>query len=241
MSRLVPAVAVLILVVAPGCGALRGSSPDVKSARLLDGLGTHTRPITTRDPLAQRWFDQGLRLAYGFNHTEAQIAFEECTRVDPTAAMCWWGVAYALGPNYNLPGDPERDREAFAAVEKARAALGGASEVERAYVEAIATRYAPAPPEDRRAKPTGGLSRPVGTSTTRATPRPGRAGTWPASRPASGREGVDPLRARHRERQPLRAAQRVPTSHAGSTIVSRSSERKRRLSRYRHGWKSGRW
>jgi tetratricopeptide (TPR) repeat protein len=151
MSRLVPAVAVLILVVAPGCGALRGSAPDVKSARLLDGLGTHTRPITTRDPLAQRWFDQGLRLAYGFNHTEAQIAFEECTRVDPTAAMCWWGVAYALGPNYNLPGDPERDREAFAAVEKARAALGGASEVERAYVEAIATRYAPAPPEDRRA------------------------------------------------------------------------------------------
>src|SRR2546425_2631457 len=94
MSRLVPAVAVLILVVAPGCGALRGSAPDVKSARLLDGLGSHTRPITTRDPLAQRWFDQGLRLAYGFNHTEAQIAFEECTRVDPTAAMCWWGVAY---------------------------------------------------------------------------------------------------------------------------------------------------
>jgi tetratricopeptide (TPR) repeat protein len=148
MSRLTCAVAALALVVA--CGGVRRTGPAGGTARLFEGLGSHTRPITTRDPLAQRWFDQGLRLAYGFNHAEAQIAFEECTRVDPQAAMCWWGIAYVLGPNYNLPGDPERDREAFAAVEKAHAALGGARDVERAYVEAIATRYAPTPPKDRR-------------------------------------------------------------------------------------------
>jgi tetratricopeptide (TPR) repeat protein len=142
--------AALALALAAGCGAPRRPLPADKPARMFDGLGSHTHPITTRDPMAQRWFDQGLRLAYGFNHTEAQLAFEECTRVDPEAAMCWWGVAYVLGPNYNLPGDPERDREAFAAVERARAALGGESDAELAYVEAITTRYGPTPPKDRR-------------------------------------------------------------------------------------------
>lgn len=126
------------------------SGAEEAPARLLDELGSHHHEITTSSPLAQRWFDQGLRLAYAFNHDEARIAFYEAAREDPACAMCWWGVAYTLGPNYNLPGDPERDREAWQAVQKAKAAAAGATERERDYVEAIAARYAAEPPADRR-------------------------------------------------------------------------------------------
>jgi tetratricopeptide (TPR) repeat protein len=138
--------ALLLLSAVLGCAARRH---DAQPARLFTDLGDHTHPITTDQPLAQRWFDQGLRLAYGFNHEEARLAFEECGRVDPEAAMCWWGVAYVLGLNYNLPADPERDRTAYAAVTKARAAKH-ASPAERAYVDAIAKRYSPDAPAERR-------------------------------------------------------------------------------------------
>jgi tetratricopeptide (TPR) repeat protein len=137
----------LLLSLALGCAARHHHATP---ARLFTDLGDHTHPITTDQPLAQRWFDQGLRLAYGFNHEEAKLAFEECTRVDAEAAMCWWGIAYTLGLNYNLPADAERDRAAYAAVTKARAARH-ASPAEQAYVEAIAKRYAPDAPMERRA------------------------------------------------------------------------------------------
>ena len=119
-----------------------------RPARLHAGTGDHTFPITTRSPLAQQWFDQGLNLAYGFNHDEAKVSFEECAKADPDAAMCWWGVAYVLGPNYNLPGDPERDREAYAAVQKART-RSRASARERDYVEAVTARYSADAPKER--------------------------------------------------------------------------------------------
>ena len=139
--------ALLLLSGVLGCAARRH---EAQPARLFTDLGKHTHPITTDQPLAQSWFDQGLRLAYGFNHEEARLAFEECGRVDPEASMCWWGVAYVLGLNYNLPADTERDRAAYAAVTKARAAKH-ASPAERAYVDAIAKRYSPDAPADRRA------------------------------------------------------------------------------------------
>lgn len=143
--------AIVVAAGAAGCAAAHAPAARATPDRLFPDLGTHTHRVSTREPMAQRWFDQGLRLAYAFNHDEARLAFEECTRVDPTCAMCWWGIAYTLGPNYNLPGDPERDRQAWAAVQKARAASAGATDAERAYVEAIATRYAPDAPADRRA------------------------------------------------------------------------------------------
>jgi tetratricopeptide (TPR) repeat protein len=151
-ALLVLAGAAVAASVAFGCrtGAGPGADSSPKPARLFDDLGTHSHPITTSSPRAQQWFDQGLRLAYGFNHDEARIAFYESTRVDPDCAMCWWGVAYTLGPNYNLPGDAERDREAWEAVQKAKAAAPKASERERAYVDAIAKRYASPMPADRR-------------------------------------------------------------------------------------------
>ena len=76
------------------------------SPRTFDNLGTHHHPITA-SPEAQSYFDQGLRLAYAFNHDEAIASFKEGARLDPDCAMCWWGVALALGPNINLPMDPK--------------------------------------------------------------------------------------------------------------------------------------
>ncbi len=78
---------------------------------LYDNLGSLSEPVTTRSPDAQRYFDQGLRLAYAFNHGEAVRSFRKAQAIDPTCAMCYWGEAYALGPNINvpmMPGDSAR-------------------------------------------------------------------------------------------------------------------------------------
>ena len=90
-------------------------------ATLLIGLGNHRQAITTRNPLAQRFFDQGLSLAYAFNHAEAARSFREAARVDPTCAMCYWGVAFVLGPNINAAMDTAVVREAYEASQKALA------------------------------------------------------------------------------------------------------------------------
>ncbi len=134
-----------------GMGLHRQGSEEHDNVPLFDNLGNYSHPITTKSALAQKYFDQGLRLVYGFNHDEARRAFEEAARLDPEAVMAYWGIAYTLGPNYNLPGDPSRDREAYQAVAKAQAMASGASERERGYLSAIATRYADPPPSDRRA------------------------------------------------------------------------------------------
>jgi tetratricopeptide (TPR) repeat protein len=118
---------------------------------LLERLGDHTRPVTTASPLAQRYFDQGLALTYGFNHDAAVRAFEEAARVDPTCGSCLWGIALALGPNINAPMGPEAGRRAYAAVQKAVALSDRAKPVERDLIAALATRYAAEPPEDRAA------------------------------------------------------------------------------------------
>ena len=88
-------------------------------------------------------------LAYGFNHAEARRSFAEASAQDPSCAICAWGEAYVLGPNINKPMDPADGPAARAAVVRAQAAADGASPVERALVEAMATRYAPEPPADR--------------------------------------------------------------------------------------------
>jgi len=139
---------------APACSWIAPHRPGGErhgDVPLFDNLGNYSHPITTKSELAQRYFDQGLRLVYGFNHDEARRAFEEAARLDPDAVMAYWGIAYTLGPNYNLAGDPDRDREAYQAVAKAQARASGATERERAYLSAIATRYADPPPSDRRA------------------------------------------------------------------------------------------
>ena len=123
-------------------------------APLFDGMGEYHRAITTSDPGAQRYFDQGMVLASAFNHAEAIRSFRAAQRLDPQCAMCFWGEALATGPNINVTsnGKTVMSREeqiaAYAALEKARAA-SGASDVERDLIAALGERYSPTPVEDR--------------------------------------------------------------------------------------------
>lgn len=131
---------------------LAGSvAADGPMAPLLEGLGDHHHPISSESERARTFFDQGLMLAFGFNHAEAERSFREAARVDPECAICWWGVAWVLGPNINVPMLPEAAAPAWEALERARALAPHASEAERAYIEALTARYAESPPEDRAA------------------------------------------------------------------------------------------
>ena len=116
---------------------------------LWDGLGSISYKITTANPQAQTYFDQGLRLTYAFNHGEAQRAFHKAQKLDPTCVMCFWGEALVLGPNINLPMQQDVVAPAFAAVQKASALASSASPREQALVAALVQRYAPEAKADR--------------------------------------------------------------------------------------------
>ncbi len=118
---------------------------------LYENLGDLSYPITTNNSLAQRYFDQGLRLAYAFNHVEAWRAFRKAREIDPGCAMCYWGEAYALGPNINAPIEPAAMAQAVAAIENARARMKHATAKERALIQALAKRYSTAPDTDQAA------------------------------------------------------------------------------------------
>lgn len=109
--------------------------------QLWNDLGSLSYPITTKSSEAQSYFDQGFRLAANFNHAEARRAFRKAQRLDPTCAMCFLWEAIVLGPNINVPMDPEANAPAVAALEKAQALAAGASEKERGLIEAVAARY----------------------------------------------------------------------------------------------------
>jgi tetratricopeptide (TPR) repeat protein len=113
-----------------------------KPPELLSGMGAHRHPIRTPSAEAQKYFDQGVTLLYGFNHEEAYRSFAKAAELDPKSPMPRWGMALALGANYNDP-EPEADRlkKARAEVEAALALAAGAAENERAYVEALSVRY----------------------------------------------------------------------------------------------------
>ena len=108
---------------------------------LWTGLGSVTYKISTKNERAQTYFDQGLRLAYAFNHGEAQRAFRMAQKLDPDCAMCFWGEALVLGPNINLPMQEDAVAPAFAAAQKAKALAGKASPREQALIGALAVRY----------------------------------------------------------------------------------------------------
>jgi tetratricopeptide (TPR) repeat protein len=146
--------AVLVLAVGlAGCQTQQSESahrtPD-GSAPLFEGLGSHTRKITTRSTLAQRYFNQGLTLAYAFNHDEAIRSFTQATRHDPDCAMAWWGIALCHGPHINNAAmTPEASAAAWAALEKAMACAPAASDREQALITALSRRYANPTPDDR--------------------------------------------------------------------------------------------
>jgi tetratricopeptide (TPR) repeat protein len=108
---------------------------------LFDNLGSLHHPISTTSEPAQQYFDQGLRLAYAFNHEEAIRSFEEAARQDPQAAMPYWGIALALGPNINAAMSKDNERRAIDAIKQARSRLNRSSEAEREYIEALTKRY----------------------------------------------------------------------------------------------------
>jgi tetratricopeptide (TPR) repeat protein len=116
---------------------------------LWDGLGSITYKISTPSADAQAYFDQGLRLAYAFNHGEAQRAFRKAQKLDPSCAMCFWGEALVLGPNINLPMQEDAVGPAFTAVQGALARSANASPREQALIAALATRYSQDPKADR--------------------------------------------------------------------------------------------
>jgi tetratricopeptide (TPR) repeat protein len=116
---------------------------------LYTDLGPHHKSVGTRVPAAQQYFDQGFRLVYGFNHAEAIRSFTRATELDSTCAMCWWGIAYAYGPHVNAGMDSASGVQAYKAAQKALALSRSASPWERAYIGAVAARYAAVPPAAR--------------------------------------------------------------------------------------------
>jgi tetratricopeptide (TPR) repeat protein len=149
------------------------AASETDKTPLLGNLGDSHHPITTQSELAQRYFNQGLILAYGFNHQKAIESFEEAIKHDSQCAMCYWGIAYALGPNINAPMDNAAVPEAYAAIQQAQklaaiwppfiaavpevsAAIQQAQKLtanvsphERAYIQALAKRYSAEPVADR--------------------------------------------------------------------------------------------
>ena len=117
---------------------------------LFENFGGLHRDIGSEVPAAQRYFDQGLRMTYGFNHDAAGRAFAEAARLDPDCAMCVWGQALVLGPNINLPMSVEVAAPAAKFAAKARQLAGDARPVDRALIEALAKRYADPAPADRK-------------------------------------------------------------------------------------------
>ncbi len=144
-----------------GAGALAGVAPDPSSSRAATNavagaarfhLGSHTRPVTTSSPEAQRAFDRGLTLAWAFNHGAAEREFRRAAEFDPACAMAFWGVALVNGPHINNSAvSPEQSATAWEAISRAGEAGSAGTPVERALIEALTKRYAAATADDRRA------------------------------------------------------------------------------------------
>ncbi len=115
---------------------------------LVTGLGDLRHPVSTKNPQAQQFFDQGLRFIYAFNHDEAARSFQHAAELDPKLAMAYWGVAEAVGPNYNDPADPERYKQAHDAVQKAVDLSADAAPSDQAYIQALAKRFPADPNSD---------------------------------------------------------------------------------------------
>lgn len=130
------------------------SHTQAHAVTLVNGLGDLHHPVSTKNVEAQKFFDQGLRFIYAFNHDEAARSFQHAAELDPKLAMAFWGVAEAIGPNYNDPADPDRFKHAHDAIQKAVDLADGASASEHAYIEAMARRF-PADPNSDLKKAAG--------------------------------------------------------------------------------------
>ncbi|HEY9888265.1 MAG TPA: tetratricopeptide repeat protein [Candidatus Obscuribacterales bacterium] len=136
-------VAPVALTPAIACPTSSSLAPAGSSIPLFDNLGTYQRPISTPSAQAQQYFNQGMILAYGFNHAEAARSFQAGIRSDENCAMCYWGLAYVLGPNINAPMALTAVPTAWEAIQQAQAHQANATPLERALIDAQAARYTP--------------------------------------------------------------------------------------------------
>jgi len=157
--------ATILALVAILCCAACGATPEKPAAPaaatappqapqvppLISGMGNHRHPIVTASSEAQLYFDQGFNFVFGFNHEEAVRSFRRAAELDPNAPMPHWGIAWALGPNYNLDVDDARADQANIAITQALKLSVGGSDIERAYIEAMAVRFPMTPKPDRAA------------------------------------------------------------------------------------------
>jgi tetratricopeptide (TPR) repeat protein len=141
---------ILVLLVLSSCLSSiaqdHSGHSQAKPATLMPGLGNAHHPVSTSNPEAQQFFDQGLRLIYDFNHDEAARSFQRAAELDPKMAIAYWGIAEAVGPNYNDPASEDRFKQAHEAIQKAVDFSSNASPSERAYIQAMAKRF-PADPK----------------------------------------------------------------------------------------------
>ncbi|NEQ49970.1 MAG: hypothetical protein F6K11_07540, partial [Leptolyngbya sp. SIO3F4] len=142
---------VFLLIPVNSTYALANSLEANKSIPLFNNLGEHNYPISTQSELTQQYFNQGLTLAYGFNHAEAARSFQAGIQHDANCAMCYWGLAYVLGPNINAPMGLDAVPTTWEAIQQARALSSKALPRERALIEALATRYVADPNIERDA------------------------------------------------------------------------------------------
>src|SRR6266446_6742416 len=119
-----------------------------KPVTMMTGLGDLHHPVSTKNAEAQEFFDQGLRLIYAFNHAEAARSFQRAAELDPKLAIAYWGIAEAVGPNYNDPASEDRFKQAHEAIQKAVDLSANASPSEQAYIQAMAKRFPADPKSD---------------------------------------------------------------------------------------------
>ena len=145
--------AALTLYAFAGAAGAQTPAPD-SGVPLYDNLGSHHQKISTASPAAQQYFDQGLRLTYGFNHDEAIASFKKAAELDDKCPMCVWGQALAMGPNINMTMDLKQEPAAYELAQKALALSKSVNTtvVERALISALAQRYAKVPGDNRRAR-----------------------------------------------------------------------------------------
>ena len=135
-----------LLLCVPSIAQDHSAHGQSKPATLMTGVGNTRHPVSTRNPEAQEFFDQGLRLIYDFNHDEAARSFQRAAELDSKLAIAYWGIAEAVGPNYNDPASEERFKQAHQAIQKAVDLSDHASPSEQAYIQAMAKRF-PADPK----------------------------------------------------------------------------------------------
>ena len=135
------------------CGTAAAQHSDhapapAKPATMVSGLGDLHHPVSTTHADAQQFFDQGLRYIFAFNHDEAARSFQRAAELDPTLAMAYWGMAEAIGPNYNDPASEDRFKQAHEAIAKAQSLAAKATASERGYIDAMAKRFPADPKSD---------------------------------------------------------------------------------------------